>query len=277
MKESKHSFGWKQLLCVALAAALLIAGGFGLKAMLSRGSARNPEAAGNAPLAGNGSQLDQNAGEAGVTEPSWNHLLGKVDAEESRMNIYLTAFAQQGIENLETDLDEDAELLRFVFRYRTANDAKSVLEQEENGETVRVLTLDQVNETLTKLLGRTLSPDQEEYSVESDGKAVFRCEYRDGCFRQVSADFDTDEDILRVAKVESYDAETGALRFRVYKILPANWIDWEVHIGLLPMIRFDEFEGDKRDIAAKIATGDAVLRELDGELRLTEYVSEPVG
>ena len=157
-------------------------------------------------------------------------------------------------------------------------DMRSAVHQlSENGETVRVLTLDQVNETLTKLLGRTLSPDQKEYSVESDGKAVFRCEYRDGCFRQLSSDSDTDEDILRVAKVESYDAETGALRFRVYKILPANWVDWEVHIGLLPMIRFDEFEGDKRDIAAKIATGDAVLRKLDGELRLLEYVSEPVG
>ena len=36
MEQSKHTFGWKQLLCVALAAALLIAGGFGLKALLSR-------------------------------------------------------------------------------------------------------------------------------------------------------------------------------------------------------------------------------------------------
>lgn len=273
MKESNHSFGWKQLLCVALAAAILIAGGFGIKALLSRGSARGAEAA----AAGNGSQLDQNAGEAGAAEPSWNYMRGEVDPEESRMNIYLTVFAQQGIENLETDLDEDAELLRFAFRYRSANDAKSVLEQEENGETVRILTLDQVNETLTKLLGRTLSPDREEYSVMSDGETVFRCAYKDGCFRQVSPDADADEDILRVAKVESYNAETGALRFRVYQILPANWVDWEVHIGLLPMIRLDEFEGDRRDIAAKIATGDAVLREVDGELRLMEYVSERVG
>ena len=258
MEQSKHTFGWKQLLCVALAAALLIAGGFGLKALLSRGAAQNARA-------------------AEQTEPSWNYIRGEVDAEESRMNIYLTVFAQQGIENLETDLDEDAELVRFAFRYRTANDAKSVLEEEENGETVRVLTLEQVKATLTKLLGRIVSPDREEYSVVSNGETVFRCAYKDGCFRQISPDADADEDILRVAKVESYDAETGALRFRVYQILPANWVDWEVHIGLLPMIRIDEFEGDRRDIAAKIATGDAVLREVDGELRLQEYVTEPVG
>ena len=273
MEKSKHTFGWKQLLCVALAVAILIAGGFGIKALLSRGAAQSPEAA----AAGNGSQLDQNAGEAGAAEPSWNYMRGEVGPEESRMNIYLTVFAQQGIENLETDLDEDAELVRFAFRYRTANDAKSVLEEEENGETVRILTLEQVNGTLSNLLGRTISPDREDYSVTSNGETVFRCAYRDGCFRQLSPDADADEDILRVAKVESYDAETGALRFRVYKILPANWVDWEVHIGLLPMIRLDEFEGDRRDIAARIATGDAVLREVDGELRLLEYVSEPVG
>ena len=272
MEQSKHTFGWKRLLCVALAAALLIAGGFGIKALLSRGAARDAEAA----AAGNGSQLDRNAGEAGAAEPSWNYMRGEVDPEESRMNIYLTVFAQQGIENLETDLDEDAELVRFAFRYRQANDAKSVLEEEENGETVRVLTLEQVNGTLTKLLGRTVSPDREDYSVMSDGETVFRCAYKDGCFRQISPDADADEDILRVAKVESYNAKTGALRFRVYQILPANWIDWEVHIGLLPMTRFDEFEGDKRDIATKIATGDAVLREVDGELRLLDYETEPV-
>ena len=106
MKESNHSFGWKQLLCVALAAALLIAGGFGVKALLSRGSAQSAEAAGN------GSQLDQNAGEAGVTEPSWNRLLGELDAEESRMNIYLTVFAQQGIENLSQS--GDGSVIDFV-------------------------------------------------------------------------------------------------------------------------------------------------------------------
>lgn len=213
--------------------------------------------------------------ESGVTTPESLHLRGESDPEIARLSRFLTAFAQQGIGDAGTELEGDAALVRFVFRYRQANDPNSILEQEEGGVSARTLTLDQVNETLTQFLGKTLTPDGEDYCILTDAADAFYCFYRDGRFWYIPPyDYDG-EDVLRFAKVERYDEATGALRFQVYRVNLANWPDAETYLGLLPVMTVEELEGST-GIVTKIAEGEAVLTDLSGDPRLEAYAAEPV-
>ena len=213
--------------------------------------------------------------ESGVTTPESLHLRGESDPEIARLSRFLTAFAQQGIGDANAELDGDAELVRFVFRYRQANDPKSILKQEDGDVPARTLTLEQVNETLNALLGKTLSPNGEDYSILSDAAEPFNCFYRDGRFRYIPPyDYDG-EDALRFAKAERYGEATGVLHFTVYRVNLANWPDAETYLGLLPVMTVEDLEGST-GIVTKIAEGDAVLRDLGGDLRLVEYTAEPV-
>ena len=210
-----------------------------------------------------------------VTAPDAIHLRGESDPEIARLSRFLTAFAQQGIGDADAELDGDAELVRFVFRYRQANDPKSILEQEDGNIPARTLTLEQVNETLNTLLGKNLSPDEEDYSILTDTAEPFNCFYRDGSFRYIPPYVYDGADVLRFAKAERYDETTGILRFRVYRVNLANWPDAETYLGLLPAMTVEDLEGST-GIVTKIAEGEAVLRDLGDDLRLVEYTAEPV-
>lgn len=271
----KHKFGWKQALCAAAAVAVLIAAGFAIKALCRRGSSpteNGQAAAADSPAPTENGQTAATEAPEGSSKP----LIWELSANQVRLNRFLTEVVQQNVTNTSTDLDEDEELIRFVFGYRRANDAESVAEQQYNGVSCRALTLEQVNETLTYYFGKTVTPDREDYSITLDGNESFNCVYRDGWFLNVPP-YPTEEFSfpLRFALVESVDEETCTLHFRLYSINPYAWGvgEAERHVPIMPMMSIYEAEftnDETRDWILRIGFGEAVLRDLGDELQLLE-------
>ncbi len=203
--------------------------------------------------------------------------LGVISQDTARLNVFLTSIVQQDIVDTRTDLDEDAELVRFVFGYRKTNDPKSVLELEDGGVSCRTLTLEQVNETLMKLFGKSISPDLEDYSILLNESEGFHCYYRDGRFWNAPP-YPTERYSfpIRFALVNKIDEETHTLHFRLYQVNPWIWgvEEAERHIGVLPFMNFVEAEGSAE--ISNLGEGDAVLRDFGEDLLLIEMVAEIV-
>lgn len=275
MKRLTRAAIRKLVLALAAAAVLLIAVFFGMKSL----NDRNEASAGAETDVVLPSPAASAAPAATLTpeEAEKDRKAGVITQDNERLNRFLTGFVQQEIENTATELDEDAELVRFVFRYLQTNDPKSVLEKEEGGESFRILTLEQVNATLSRLLGRTVTPDQEDYSILTQGTEEFHCFYRSGSFWH-SAPFHTDQYgfPLRFALVKSVDKETCTLQFKLYK---ANPLVWEVgeadrHVPLLPAMSIRDAEsGYGHDVIIPLGEGEATLRDLGAELQLVEMTT----
>ena len=198
-------------------------------------------------------------------------MRGTTDPDVVRFNYFLTSIVQQDIVNTKTDLDEDAELVRFAFRYRKTNKPASVTEETVDGVTSRTLTLDQVNETLSKLFGKTLSPDREDYSIALENGEVFSCVYRDGSFVNTSP-FPTERYSfpIRFALTETINTENCVLHYRLYRINPWIWGEGEAerHVGVMPASSF--IEVDDWEVITFIGEGNAKLKDLSKDLQLVE-------
>lgn len=196
-----------------------------------------------------------------------------IDEDVGRLNCFLTSIVQQNILNTQTDLDEDAELVRFVFGYRKTNDPRSILEQDDGENTCRTLTVEQVNETLTMLFGKSISPDREDYSIILNESEGFHCFYRDGVFWNVPP-YPTERYPfpIRFALVSRIDEETYTLHFKLYQANPWIWGEEETerHLGVLPFLSLSEAEGS--DVISFLGEGDAILRDFGEELQLIEMV-----
>lgn len=221
------------------------------------------------------------AEEAAAEEPAAEvpRPLGVLNPDTARLNVFLTGIVQQNIVDTRTDLDEDAELVQFVFGYRKTNDPRSILEQEDSGVSCRTLTLEQVNETLTRLFGKSISPDQEDYSIlyDEDGSANFHCFYRDGVFWNVPPyPSERYPFPIRFALVSKVDEESCTLHIRLYQANPWIWGEEETerHIGVLPFMTFADAEAG--DVISYLGDGYAILRDLDDNLQLVEMVAEIV-
>lgn len=286
MKQNNNSFGWKKVLFAAAAVVLLAAAGFGIKAIIDRGSV--PEQTAEAKPAPQGAEPTETAAEPAETvlptnepdadaqdAPAWERSDNDV-----RLNRFLTAIVQQDIENSETDLDDDAELVRFAFGWRKYYEAESIIEQEDgNGESCPTLTLEQVNETLDTFFGRTVSPDHEDYSVLNDEGEGFCCVFRDGSFWNVPPYPETKYDFpLRFALVDGINTENSMLHFRIYLINPVAWGvgEAERHVSILPMMSIYDAEnrrGETRNWFRKIGEGTAVLTDLGEEMKLVDLTT----
>ena len=285
--KTKRSFGWKQILCAAAAVALLVAAGFGINALSDRGSvpAQTAEAKlsqqGAAPAETTNAPAE-NTLPAEETDPPVTRKapVGYISDDEVRVNSLLTFIVQQNVENSETDLDDDAELVRFVFSYRKYYQSKSVIEQEnDDGVSCRTLTLEQVNETLDLFFGRTVSPDREDYSILNEEGEGFHCVFRDGCFWNVppypTAKYDFP---VRFALVDKIDEKTSTVHFRLYRTNPDSWGAGEAerHVPLLPMLSLYEAEngdGDAKTWISKIGEGTAVLSVSGDDLKLVKMTT----
>lgn len=256
---------------------VIIAAGFAIKALCRRGS--DPATTETAQAAVTEAPAPTENEQTAATEapegshrpPSW-----ELGPNQERLNRFLTDIVQQNITNTSTDLDEDEELIRFVFGYRRANDPESVAEQQYNGVSCRALTLEQVNETLTYYFGKTVSPDREDYSITLDENESFYCVYRDGWFLNVPP-YPTEEFSfpIRFALVERVDEETCTLHFRLYQINPYAWGvgEAERHVPILPIMSIFDAERTNdatRDWIARLGKGEAVLRDLGEDLQLVE-------
>ncbi len=267
LKMKKRISGRKAALIAIAAAALLIAAGFAVRALIVRGPA--PARAGSDTAAATDAPEASASGRR--KSPAW-----ELPQKYERLNVFLTSVVQQNIENTKTDLDEDAELIRFAFGYRKTADPDSFSEREYEGVLCPALTLGQVNETLTYFFGKTVSPDREDYRAESGGSADFNCVFRDGVFLNVPPYPTEKYDFpLRFALVESVDEETCTLHFRLYRINPDDWGEGEAgrHVPFLPIMSVYDAEnknGETRNWITRLGKGEAVLRDLGDELRLVE-------
>lgn len=283
MMQFKHAVLWKQGLASALTIVLLLAAGCGAESgNAEKRSTAAPDSTAVTAAATQPTEAPQQTEapiietENEATEPTMKQVIGVISDENKRFNQFLTGFVQQEIGNTKTELDEDAELVRFVFRYLQTNDPDSVLEQEDGGKPCRVLTLEQVNETLNTLMGRTLTPDREDYSILVDGAEEFHCRFQDGRFVHTQPYHTFAYGFpLRFALVEKVDMESNTLYFRLYRVNPISWEPGEAdrHIPLLPLFTIASAELN-HDIA-RIGTGVAVLRDLSEEnLQLVEFETD---
>ena len=283
MKHFKHIFWQKQGLAAALALILLLGTGCGASAPSEPGSspaaasaepipAEEASAAAEEPVestpADEAPSAEEPAAEAPERPPRPN---GMISQEQGRMNCFLTSIVQQNIVNTQTDLDEDAELVRFVFGYRKTNDPSSILEQDDGENSCRTLTIEQVNETLTMLFGKSISPDREDYSILLDESEGFHCFYRDGVFWNVPP-YPTERYPfpLRFVLVNRIDEESYTVHFRLYQANPWIWGEEETerHLGVLPFLNFQEAE--ESDVISFLGEGDAILRDFGEDLQLIE-------
>ena len=285
MKQFKHSTHWKQWLAAAAAVSLLFAAGCssgaGKAAKDSTAAPGTTEVTTAEPIDTSRAAEETTLPVETVDEPeeTSKFVAGVISVSSERLNRFLTGFVQQEVLNTQTDLDEDAELVRFAFRYLQYNDRNSVTEQEGDNP-CRILTLEKVNETLNRLLGRTITPDREDYSILSDESEEFHCSFRDGSFVHTPP-YHTDEYgyPVRFALVETVDEETCTVHFRLYR---ANVSAWEVgeadrHIPLLPAMSFLDAEGANsatKNWIIRIGEGDATFRDFSKNLQLVEFSAE---
>ena len=274
MEQLRYSFGKKRVLLAVITAVIIIAISFGVKAMLNRndaGPAKAPESAASDTSTDLNSVEETQKIATSTKEPA-----GLIASEEVRLNCFLTSVVQQNIENTNSDLDEDAELIRFAFGYRKTNAPDSIVAQEYGGVLCPTLTLEQVNETLNDLFGLTVSPDKKDYSILNDDAEGFHCIFRDSYFWNIPPyPVEKFSFPLRFALVESIDEETCTLYFRLYKINPYAWGEGEAerHVSLVPMMSIFEAERGKKDTKEwilKLGSGKAVLRDLGEDLQLIE-------
>ena len=286
MKRFKHAIHWKHRLFAVAAALLVFAAGC---SNTSENAAKDSAAA--APGASEVTTLEPidtsrdaeetalPIGTADEPEENAEFVPGVISYSTERLNRFLTGFVQQEVLNTQTDLDEDAELVRFAFRYLQYNDPGSVTEQEGD-HPCRILTLEKVNETLNRLLGRTISPDREDYSIVTNESEEFHCSFRDGRFLHTPP-YHTDAFgfPVRFALVETVNEEACTVHFRLYK---ANVVNWEVgeadrHIPLLPAMSFLDAETTNsatKNWIIRIGEGDATFRDFSENLQLVEFSAE---
>lgn len=289
MKRTKQEFGKKIALAVA-AALLLLTAGCGSDAGSAITDAPStpvvtdtqvstaPETTEEAEAP---TQTAPTAEEPTTEEPTTEvpRPLGMLNPDTARLNVFLTSIVQQNIVDTQTDLDEDAEMVRFVFGYRKTNDPRSILEQEDGGVSCRTLSLEQVNETLTKLFGKSISPDREDYSIlsDEDESANFHCFYRDGVFWNVPPyPVERYPFPVRFALVSKIDEETSTVHIRLYRANPSIWGEEETerHIGVLPFMTFTETESS--NVISYIGDGYAILLDYGNSLQLVEMAAEIV-
>ena len=257
VKQTKRRFGWKEGLSLAAALALVVLGGLGVKRLLDR-----------SPAARQGSPSVQSS--QIITEATYGPAVLETleGAEREEINRFLTVFAQQGIENLDTDLDEDAELIRFAFIYRRLHDPESIRCQLQDEQLTDTLSPEQVNETLTRLLGKTVTPDENaNYDLLRSEPVGGHCSYHDGCFWQEPSGYDQ---LLRFALAEQRDCGSGTLFFTVYAVNSFNWPSFELEP--LPGLGREEAETLVREgKLTRCFYGAALLKQAETGPYLAEY------
>lgn len=280
MKRSVIS-GRKMLAVIAAAVLLFSAAGCGENAPANTDGATAGQSADDTSAAAEVSSQEDETSETQEEESASgldlsHDVMKMIGADRERVNRFLTSIVQQEIENTATDLNDDEELVRFVFRYRETNDADSIVETGEGDDACRTLTLEQINETLFALFGKTLAPDRTDYSVRLEDSGVFHCSYADGVFTN-EAPFPEEKFPFRIrfALMESLDEETCTVHFRLYKVNPYEWGIGEAsrHLPLLPSLSLHEAENGRGDVKkwiTRIGEGDAVLTGFGESIQLVE-------
>lgn len=238
VKQRKHRFGWKEALSLAAALALVALGGFGVRRLMDRGHkpiyADDPTTRDIAALS-----TEQHSTEPQTTaspEPTYS-------VNPFEVNDLLTAFAEQGITDSAAELAGEYELAQFAHIYTKLHHWGAIEYQTVEGESWETLTLWQVNETLSALLGRTLSPvEGTDYTIQRGDNYAQHESFHDGCFWWPAADGDTHTRFAiyndRTQALAGHGTET--LEVLLLEVDPARWPEW-VNAGL-PDIGMEELD-----------------------------------
>lgn len=241
IKASKHAFGWKEIASLAAVLVLLVLGGFGVKRLLDRGGLQP----GQTDLPGQTVATEQIPRDTNdVVELYCEPITGE---EQETLSRFLTCFAQQGVESME-DLDEDAELIRFAFIYRRIYDPESIpVQPDADGALWDTLSPEQVNETLSKLLGSRVNPTEgADYSLLRSEPVGGRCSFHDGYFWQEPSGGDH---LLRFALATHYLNDSPSIeRYVLFTTYEVNLLFWpNAALDTLPALTEEEAEALVRE------------------------------
>ena len=275
VKQSKYPFGWRQVLSLAAALALLVLGGFGVKRLIDRSAA---------PVVPGGSGTDARIASTEQGDPSPIPLAGE---EQKALSSFLSFFAMQQIQNYPEELSDDGALIHLAFLWRRNYDPESFTIREvrpvegltpEQAAPVEGLTPEQLNETLERLLGKTVTPPEDgadfDYSGQL-GQPAGSTLFSAGCFwdnptgKDASFFFALAEEVLPLP-----EPGRETVRFNVYYV---NYERWGT-IDMAAMSALSTAEAESLAAKEKLiltATGEAKLERTGDGYRLLSYVTEP--
>ncbi len=274
VKQSKYPFGWRQALSLAAVLALLVLGGFGVRWLLRRGPA---------PLVPGGSGTDARITSTEQGDPSPIPLAGE---EQKALSSFLSFFAMQQIQNYPEELSEDGALIHLAFLWRRYYDPESFTIREvrpvedltpEQAAPVEGLTPEQVNETLERLLGKTVTPPEDgadfDYSGQL-GQPAGSTLFSAGCFwdnptgKDASFFFALAEEALPLP-----EPGRETVRFNVYYVNYERW--GTIDMAAMPALSTAEAEAlaAEEKLILK-TTGEAKLERTEDGYRLISYLTD---
>ena len=275
VKQSKYPFGWRQALSLAAALALLVLGGFGVKRLIDRGAA---------PVVPGGSGTYARITSTEQGDPSPIPLAGE---EQKALSGFLSFFAMQQIQNYPEELSDDGALIHLAFLWRRNYDPESFTIREvrpvegltpEQAAPVEGLTPEQLNETLERLLGKTVTPPEDgadfDYSGQL-GQPAGSTLFSAGCFWDNPTGKDASFFFAQAAEALPLP-EPGreTVRFNVYYV---NYERWGT-IDMAAMSALSTAEAEALAAEEKLiltATGEAKLERTEDGYRLLSYQTEP--
>lgn len=272
VKASKHAFDWKQGLALAASVALIVAGGFGVKALLNR-SNQYPAATLSTTASTVPSVIEttlpteiQETALPVETNPATEPVVEttapqverpSLDEIKLKLNPLLTLFAEQNIRNFDSWTADEEELVNFAQLYFSLH----------GGKGTKSATLEQLNEFLNKTVGRTVSPE--------DGASYHNgfISYQNGTFSWSSAAGDQHSRFAvgTVLNNEPYDWEGRivlSVSFTVYEDLS------DLYSYDPAMLELSEEEADAKVESGELgylSDGQAWVEYVDGELQLVGY------
>ncbi|MBR4194381.1 MAG: hypothetical protein IKQ54_08655 [Oscillospiraceae bacterium] len=288
VKTSKHAFGWKEALSLAAALALVVLGGFGVKKLIDRSGP--PIQASQSPVNADHSLSDPATTE---TEPDPTIVNGLTEADYAELNRLLSRIAEQGISDLDTELDEEYELAQFAHiclkRHEDSLDPRIIYQSDETG-TYETVGLNWVNAVLESMLDKTISPAEgTDYTVLRGDNYAQHESFHDGFFWWPAADGDTSTRFARCADWTWVEDGQIKASFVVYEADPAyleqqlsqditldpgveleDWV-WNQLLGM------DEAEAQAHIDAGEITpvqSGSALLKSVTSDFRLLQYKAE---
>lgn len=173
--------------------------------------------------ADNGLQIVSNQPWDGSSQPQ--EQLSLTDSLLQQVNPLLTVFAQQGVTDLDKDLDDEYELAAFAHIYLKLYEPAAIRYRgDEDGYSFETLTLAQVNEALRTLLGKSVSPEEgTDYTAQRGDNYAQHESFHDGLFWWPAADGEQYGRFALAVTAElaggGSNASVGG-QFRVYEALP---------------------------------------------------------
>lgn len=264
VKQTKHRFGWKEGLSLAAALGIVVLGGFGVKRLMDRRAVPPVESSFSPGMAESSSSPEISEPEFTAPDPN---------VVKPLLNPLLTAFAQQYISDSDQNLAGEYELACFAHLYAKLNDREAIRYQTEGDDPYETLSLEQVNETLTRLLGKTVSPEEgTDYTLQRGDNYAIHEQYHDGTFWWPAADGDP-HDAFAIGYIldnQPYDREGRivlSVAFTVYE--PT---DFDTDIAPLLLLTPEEAQAKAESGALRfVSDGQAWVEYVEDHLQMVQY------